>query len=149
MHTTKLINIIQAVLDSDMTAYRIAKEVGYASANPVHKLIKGESEITDMKLSTAIEFEKLYEKIREENKMEFEGRTYTLTGDAEITGTELDSRFTNYHEAQNGEAYDFEMAAPALDEEGNEVMVYWVFENIKGEEKELDTYNYDIIDRVK
>lgn len=69
MHTNKVIDKIKTVLGSDLTAYRIAKEVGYSSANPVHKLMSGETDITAMKLSTAIEFEKLYNKIEEEQKM--------------------------------------------------------------------------------
>lgn len=145
----QLIEKIQTVLDSDLTAYRIAKEVGYAAANPVHDLRSGKVALKGIKLSTAIAFEKLYDKIKEENEMEFEGKTYTLTGDAEITEVELDGRFTNYHEAQNGGTYDFEMAAPALDEEGNEVTVYWMFENVKGEEKQLDEFDYDKVDRVE
>lgn len=61
MLTEQLIKKIKAVLDSDLTAYRIAKEVGYASANPIHKLRSGESDILKMQLSTAMAFEKLYE----------------------------------------------------------------------------------------
>ena len=62
MNAYKLIDKIKAVLESDLTAYRIAKDVGYASANPVHKLRNGETDIADIKLSTAIEFEKIYNK---------------------------------------------------------------------------------------
>ena len=79
----------------------------------------------------------------------FEGKEYRLLEQAEVTGTELDGRFTNYHEAQNGETYDFEMSAPALDDEENEVTVYWMFEAVKGEEQELDSYDYDNVDRVE
>ena len=81
--------------------------------------------------------------------VKFDGKEYRLTEQAEVTGTELDGRFTNYHEVQNGETYDFEMSAPALDDEENEVTVYWMFENIKGEEKELDEFDYDNVDRVE
>lgn len=62
-HAEKSIKKIQAILDSDLTAYRIAKEVGYSSANQIHNFRNGKSDITSMKLSTAIEFEKLYEKL--------------------------------------------------------------------------------------
>lgn len=69
MLTDKLVDKIKAVLGSGLTAYRIAKEVGYASANPVHKLMEGKSDIESMKLSTAKEFEKLYNIMEEEIKM--------------------------------------------------------------------------------
>jgi hypothetical protein len=62
-HAEQSIKKIKAVLDSDLTAYRIAKEVGYASANPIHDLRKGKADINSMKISTAIEFEKLYKKL--------------------------------------------------------------------------------------
>lgn len=68
-HAEKLINKIKAVLDSDLTAYRIAKEVGYAGANPVHDLRSGKSDIMGIKLNTAIKFEELYNKTEEDLKM--------------------------------------------------------------------------------
>src|SRR5690625_699264 len=63
MLVTKIIDKIKSVLDSDLTAYRIAKEVGYASANPIHKLRSGESGIMNLQLATVIEFERLYEEM--------------------------------------------------------------------------------------
>lgn len=63
MLTEKIISMIQTVLDSDLTAYRIAKEVGYASANPIHKMRNGESDIMKMQLATIVQFEKIYEEM--------------------------------------------------------------------------------------
>ncbi|MGP4109212.1 hypothetical protein [Virgibacillus sp. L01] len=82
-------------------------------------------------------------------KVNFEGKTYTLAAEAEITGTQLDGGFTNYREAENGDTYNFEMSAPALDEEGNQCTVYWMFEDVKNSEKQLDEFDYDNIDRVE
>lgn len=58
-----LINKIKAVLESDLTPYRIAKEVGLANATPVHKYIDGRSDISNMSLAVATGFEKLYEEV--------------------------------------------------------------------------------------
>ncbi len=68
MHTMKLIKKIKAVLDSELTSYRIAKEVGYASANPIHKFRSGESDIEKMQIGTASAFEKLYEETFSDDK---------------------------------------------------------------------------------
>lgn len=62
-HAEQSLDKIKKVLDSDLTAYRIAKEVGYSSANQIHKFRSGESDIESMKISTAIEFERLFEEI--------------------------------------------------------------------------------------
>lgn len=69
IYTNKVIDRIKSVLDSDLSAYEIAKQVGYSSANQVHNFRSGKSDYTAMKLSTAIEFEKLYNKIEGEVKM--------------------------------------------------------------------------------
>mgnify|MGYP001222638631 CR=1 FL=1 len=63
MLTEQLIEKIKAVLDSDLTAYRVAKETGYKSANQIHNYRNGKSDIRDMKLSTAMRFERLYEEV--------------------------------------------------------------------------------------
>ncbi|MFW5437792.1 hypothetical protein [Paenibacillus apiarius] len=78
----------------------------------------------------------------------FEGKEFQLTGDADFTNRVLDGRFTNFHEASEGEEFEFEMSAPGVDAEGNEVTVYWIFSDIKNEQKELDEYDYDSINRV-
>lgn len=58
-----LINKIKAILESDLTPYRIAKEVGLSNATPVHKYIDGRSDIENMSLAVAAGFEKLYEEM--------------------------------------------------------------------------------------
>lgn len=84
-----------------------------------------------------------------ENKfgtVEFKGKTYWLKAQAEMTNRLMQNA---YHEASEGEEYEFEMSSDATDEEGNEYVVYWVFEDIKGEEIELDMYDYSDVDRVE
>jgi len=88
MLSQELINTIKAVLSSNLSAYRIAKEVGYASANPIHKLRSGESEIEKLQLGTALAFEKLYEEMISMKKtslksirdFEFEGKVIQHSG---------------------------------------------------------------------
>lgn len=62
-----LINKIKKVLEYGekeiITPYRIAKEVGFANATPVHKYIDGRSDINKMSLEFAAGFEKLYEEM--------------------------------------------------------------------------------------
>lgn len=62
MDSESLIKKIECVLYSDLTPYKIAKEVGYSSAHPVHKLRNKQSNIKKMTLEKALEFEKLYNK---------------------------------------------------------------------------------------
>lgn len=78
----------------------------------------------------------------------FENKTYTLINDAEQTGRLLPYP-KNYHEVESGEEYDFEMRAIAEDEEGNRYEVLWIFSDIKGDEKELDCFDYDDIYDVR
>lgn len=63
IYAEKSIERIKAVLNSGLTPYRIAKEVGYAGANPVHDLISGKSDINRMGIGTAMKFEKLFEEL--------------------------------------------------------------------------------------
>lgn len=74
-------------------------------------------------------------------KITFEGTTYTLTADAEPTSRLMP--YAPYHEAEEGESYWFEMSAPCQDADGNEYTMYWEFEAVKGQEQELDQYDYD------
>lgn len=79
----------------------------------------------------------------------FEGREYALTSQADHTSRLLPGGYTNYNDASEGEAYDFEMSASAIDKSGNQYVIYWLFEGIKGEDDhELDSYDYNIVDRV-
>lgn len=78
----------------------------------------------------------------------FENKTYTLINDAEHTSRLLPYP-KNYHEVAYGEEYDFEMRAIAEDEDGNRYEVLWIFSDTKGDEKELDCFDYDDIYDVR
>lgn len=91
---------------------------------------------------------------RGENEMkygtvDFEGKTYNLKAQADFTNRVIPHIPNNFNDVENGEAFRFEMSAPAVDEEGNEYIVYWIFEDVKGDERELDSFDYDDVDRVE
>lgn len=69
-------------------------------------------------------------------RIEHDGKEYIFTDMADHT-----NRCLLYN---NDEL--FEMSAPAVDVAGNEYTVYWIFE--KDNEKELEEYDYNNIDRV-
>lgn len=81
----------------------------------------------------------------------FENTEYYLTTHAEPSSRLLPSNFTNYHEANNdGDLYNFEMIAYALDADGNYYIVSWIFEDEIGpNSRELDTFDYSTPDNVK
>lgn len=82
------------------------------------------------------------------NTVTFNGKTYTLTTDAQPSSRLLPHP-KNYHEVEMGEEYDFEMTAKAVDENGDEYLVSWIFTEIKGEESEgYDNFDYDNVDDV-
>ena len=68
--------------------------------------------------------------------VEHAGKTYILTDYAAPT-----SRCLPDHQQEH-----FELSAPAIDEEGNEYNIYWIFED---DGRELDMYDYDDVDRVE
>ena len=79
----------------------------------------------------------------------FEGREFALTSQADHTSRLLPGGYTNYNDASDGDEYDFEMSAGAIDQEGNEYTAYWIFTGRKGEDDpELDSYDYSAADRV-
>lgn len=80
-------------------------------------------------------------------EVEFEGKEYQLTGDADFTGRQLPGDW-NMNDVQDGEEYQFEMSAPAVGEDGKRYRVYWIFWVAKGEDWELDSLDYDKVDRV-
>jgi len=80
--------------------------------------------------------------------IEFRGKSYALTTDADFTGRLLGGGYTDYHEANEDGTYDFEMSAQATDEEGIEYTVYWILE-CTDHEQDLDIYDYDNIDRIE
>ena len=81
--------------------------------------------------------------------VEFNGKKYTLTSDADFTNSVLNYP-KNYNDAEDGEEFDFQMSASATDANGNECTVYWIFSDIKGEsEKELDSFDYDNVHGIE
>ena len=77
--------------------------------------------------------------------VEFRGETIRLASQAEPTRRLLAS--SNYNDRhQNDGEYNFEMSAEGVNAKGMEVTVYWIFENVEG--AELDSYDYDDVDRV-
>ena len=71
--------------------------------------------------------------------VEFEGKKYILCDQADFTNRDLGHQHDTH----------FEMSAHAIEvESGNEYIVYWKFEN-KGEDFELDSYDYDDVYKVK
>lgn len=77
----------------------------------------------------------------------FNGKNYKAIEQAQPTGRELDA--VNYNDAEEGEEYSFEMACRAKDEDGNTYMLYWVFTDIRGEERDYDDYDYDNIESIE
>jgi hypothetical protein len=76
-----------------------------------------------------------------------EGRVLHLTDQADFTSRLMG--YKPYHEASDGDEYQFEMSAPAKDDDGNSYVVYWIFWDVRGQEKDLDEFDYDNIDRVE
>jgi hypothetical protein len=76
----------------------------------------------------------------------FEGKKYILCDQTKFTGNLLDILPDSQDLDGNGESW-FEMSAPAVDEDGNDYTVYWVF-CYEGPERKLDSYDYDNVDRV-
>ena len=82
-------------------------------------------------------------------RLEFEGKAYNFTDDADFTSRLL-GYGTDYNDVDKGEEFEFEMVAPAIGEDGKKYRVYWIFSDIKGEgEKELDQFDYDEVDRIE
>ena len=76
----------------------------------------------------------------------FNGQTYKLAEAASLTNRVVPN---GYDAANDGEEYDFEMAANAIDKDGQPVRAYWIFTGTKGEnDPELDTYDYSVADGV-
>lgn len=87
---------------------------------------------------------------QEFGSVKFNGIEYALTDRADFTNRLLPGGYTNYNDAAEGEKYDFEMSASAVDSEGDRLTVYWIFKNTKGlGAAELDTFDYSIADRIE
>lgn len=68
--------------------------------------------------------------------VEYEGKTYILTDQASLTSRLLPDHQKNC----------IELLARAIDEEGNEYVAYWIFED---DGRELDMHDYTDVDRVE
>lgn len=78
------------------------------------------------------------------------GKIYKLTEEAFPTNCILGAPYKDYNDAECGEEYNFEMGAKAVDPDGKECMVYWIFQDIKcDEQKDLDDYDYSEADNIK
>lgn len=77
---------------------------------------------------------------------QYQGKTITLDSDADETNRLMP--YLPYQEAGEGDTYYFEMFASGHDEAGNDCTVYWEFTAVKGEERELDTYDYSEATRI-
>ena len=76
----------------------------------------------------------------------FVGQTYKLQEAAQMTNRVVPN---GYDAANDGEEYNFEMAANAIDKDGQPVRAYWIFTGTKGEnDPELDTYDYSEADTI-
>ena len=81
--------------------------------------------------------------------VEYMGKIYTLKNQADFTNRLLPGNFVNYHDAEEGEEFDFEMAADATSESGEDCTVYWIFSHTKGEsDSDWDSFDYTDVDRV-
>ena len=80
-------------------------------------------------------------------KVNFEGKTYTLVNDAYETDRHLNYP-KNLQDVEEGEEYDFEMECEAVDDDGNEYKVRWIFSAIKGDDLDLSDYDYSTPDYV-
>ena len=77
------------------------------------------------------------------------GREYALTSDADYTNRLLPGGYVNLQDAQDGDRYDFEMQASAMDKNGHEFAVVWIFTGTKGDnDPELSDYDYSMADEV-
>lgn len=74
------------------------------------------------------------------------GVSYTLIDVADMSSRLMP--YKPYHEAEEGDEYEFEMTANAVDDDGNLYQVAWIFEAVKGDEPELDSYDYGTPDKV-
>lgn len=78
----------------------------------------------------------IHELERKYGSIEHAGKTYILTGQALLTNRLLPDHQTGC----------IELSAGAVDPEGDECVVYWIFEE---DGQELDMYDYIDVDRVE
>lgn len=66
------------------------------------------------------------------------GKTYNAD-DAELTNRVFDG---SYQDVEPGEQYTVEYAALATDENGVECQIFWQFDDVKGQERQADEYEW-------
>ena len=77
--------------------------------------------------------------------VDFLGKTYVLTGCADYTNRLLPAE--NYIDRATSGEFQFEMSATAVAPSGEPCEVYWIFRG--NEDRPLDSYNYDHVDRIE
>lgn len=138
---------------SGVSNYRIAKATGISQV-VLSKYVTGKSDVGRMTLDNAIKIHNYFKEmlIMSEKRfgtVKFEGKEYILTMDAVTTGRQLNNG-QDFNDKSEGEIYEFEMSADAIDEQGKSYTVYWIFENEKGEGgKDLDEFDYNAVYQVK
>lgn len=76
---------------------------------------------------------------REYGTVTYDGQVYVLQGQAYLSDRVFPG---GWHDAEEGEEYTTEYYADAVDPDGNDYIVVWQFDTVKGEEPE-DEENYD------
>ena len=66
--------------------------------------------------------------------VEFEGKQFALTEQAHLTNRLM--RHSDYSTVPEGADFQFEMSASGKSADGTDVIVYWIFWDVKGQEPE-------------
>lgn len=93
-------------------------------------------------MSNATTFASFTEKF---GSVEFNGKKYALMAQAELTNRLFDGGFQG---AETGDEYTTEYSAPAMGEDGEEYVVRWQFDVIKGEEPADEDHDWDNVHNV-
>ena len=81
--------------------------------------------------------------------IEYEGKKYILLEEADFTNGVLPGNW-NYNDVEAGEEYQFQMKAEAADESGEKLYdVFWIFWEVKGDEKLPEDFDYDNVNHVE
>jgi len=98
--------------------------------------------INNVNLMVQQEVEYLEEMYRNYGVVEYEGKKYILTEQAEYNNSVIPG-----NDEEHGAGNLFGMQARAIDPFGNNCTVYWIFEEEEG--WDMDQYDYDNVDRVE
>lgn len=75
----------------------------------------------------------------------YQGKNYKLIGDISATNRVFSGW---WGDAKNGEEYIAEYSAPAVGDDGEEYVIRWQFDVIKGDEPEDDTLDWENVYQV-